>query len=227
MISKKDIIKLIIELFVVFLGVTAAFLLNNWAEERRARETETIYLKSLHHELIEDIERIDTLISYYENKKELLTDLIMLIDNRGDKAEIEDLCEKTLLTFRFFKGGLHTWESLKNSGELKLIKNIQIKILTAKLYTRYKDIEEHSDILQSFIENRILDHFIKNVRIDGSDIIFMKRNSAHENYFANLVTTYYLIILDHLRSLRETHQMCRRVKTVLVENLGIKIKAQI
>ena len=47
--------KLFFELIVVFLGVTAGFLLNNWRIQKDAQSTEEKYLSGFHQDVVMNI----------------------------------------------------------------------------------------------------------------------------------------------------------------------------
>ena len=58
----------IIELLVVFIGITLAFMLNNWRENEKNNQIENQYLESFHEEIIYSSTKLDTIIKTNKEK---------------------------------------------------------------------------------------------------------------------------------------------------------------
>ncbi len=56
------------ELFVVFLGVTLAFMLDRWPENHRLRSQEREYLEGLHRDVVADSSNLAGLLDFYRKE---------------------------------------------------------------------------------------------------------------------------------------------------------------
>ncbi len=61
-LSKQDRMKLLLELLVVFLGVTAGFILNNWRVQRVERELEAKYITGFLRDVNSNITDLESFI---------------------------------------------------------------------------------------------------------------------------------------------------------------------
>lgn len=58
-----------IELIVVFIGITAAFLLNNWREDYESDELESKYINSIKNDVIQDSISVHEILKFNEEKE--------------------------------------------------------------------------------------------------------------------------------------------------------------
>jgi len=65
---KKNSLRYLFELITVFLWVTAAFLLDRWAENNRPRKEETQYISSTYEENEEDRAYLENVLDFYQKK---------------------------------------------------------------------------------------------------------------------------------------------------------------
>jgi hypothetical protein len=70
-----------VELVVVFVGITLAFILNNWRESYKDKNLEKKYLASFYSDISTDINSLDSLISSKENTLRDTYRLISLLDH--------------------------------------------------------------------------------------------------------------------------------------------------
>jgi len=217
MSRKKNSLKYLFELITVFLGVTAAFMLDRWAENNRARKEEAQYISSIYEENEEDRAYLKNMLDFYQKKIKKVEKLIRLLNDRDSLYTIESLLPKALFSHLFFKPSASTWESLKGSGELKLIQNLQLKIQLSKLHRMYYYLEKHEKNIEMYLQQDLLPYALKHINL--MTMKFFDRQSLLEPYFMNLVKTYYFIIQDYFNSLNTAYQLCLKVKQLLETEL--------
>jgi hypothetical protein len=213
MTIKKDSIKYLFELLVVFLGVTSAFMLERWAEYSSARKEEQHYLTNIYEEVQEDDTNLRKLIEYYRLKIEEIDSLLIAVDSTAKVKTIEPQIAEALFNYRFFKPSINTWESLKTSGELKLIRNFQIKIQIAKLDRTYYNLIKYQEYIEEFITQSLLNYALKH--FDLSTFEAFDNQSITNPYFINVVKTYHQILQNYHNALKNAHQECLKVKKQL------------
>ena len=91
--------KYFFELIVVFLGVTAAFMLDQWGESRNERKKENKYLSNIMNELEMDSRKLRIVLDFNNNKKVELEGLIENDLRRGRKVACRILLRITQRKF--------------------------------------------------------------------------------------------------------------------------------
>jgi hypothetical protein len=65
-----------VELIVVFIGITLAFMLNNWRENNNNQEMAEKYLNSFRNDIAYDHTQLDSIINSNENKLQRINQFI-------------------------------------------------------------------------------------------------------------------------------------------------------
>ena len=79
----------LVELLVVFIGLTAAFGLNNWRDKIADAELEKRYLESIEIDLESDMTQLDQLIKVVEKNLSAIQKLDSLIENNKIQNPLE------------------------------------------------------------------------------------------------------------------------------------------
>ena len=148
---------LLLELLVVIFGVTIAFSLNTWKENRRTSQLEREYLMSYKYDLEKDtvqlLEYIDTLTIHKDNCGKLIG---MIFSNN---FEDESLLTNSLSLFFVTNFMPHsaTYKSMTSSGQLQLIKDFDLRKRIVDLY----DVD-HAEIalIDEFNKDQVFDYKI-------------------------------------------------------------------
>jgi len=128
------------EFLMVFLAVLGGFLAENIREHRVERENEKQYMKSLWLDLQADTDSLKSISSSLEKSNERIEKLIRLLKSsyRNDSiCEIYDLAITIPLADRLPQPQNKTFEQLKSSGNLRLIRNSQLLDQIGAYYMRY------------------------------------------------------------------------------------------
>lgn len=128
----------IIELLVVFLGITAGFVLQNNKEENADKELEQKYVVGIHADVLENIENL---------QEGIKSDSLWLAKNRYavkliafDSLSLDSATSliKTMISYSEFSEQTTTYENLLNSGNLNLIEDYDLK---QKIVEYHKEFE--------------------------------------------------------------------------------------
>ncbi|MEE9578401.1 MAG: hypothetical protein V3W24_02415 [Gemmatimonadota bacterium] len=136
-IRDHDWLAVIVEVFVVAVGLLMAFQVDRWWEERGEREQEAAYVQRLIDDLEDDIVGIDQGIELAEVRQEFAE---LLMDVSADPA----LAERQPMRFLAavmqapytFTPSLssHTFEDLRSTGNLGLIRSNEVKDALYRYY---------------------------------------------------------------------------------------------
>lgn len=132
-----------IELLVVFIGVTAGFLLNNWREENTSIKLEQRYLTGFYKDLDSDRESLDSLIFRTQQKTEKLLAVLKELEFDTD-ALTEKMAQEIIgqiLYMEWLSPSNDTYNDIINSGNLNLISNYVIKEKLSSYYGLLKEVK--------------------------------------------------------------------------------------
>ena len=134
------------EIILVVIGILIALQINNWNEHRKSANQESLYLNRLLSENNEDINTFSNNIADLKKGIESIEHLSLAL-NSG-KATDSALVAATNDFFRYgsiypiFSSSTSTFEDLSSTGNLKDIKNTELRNQLVKHYAKHKQVAE-------------------------------------------------------------------------------------
>jgi len=144
------------EIILVVIGILIALSINNQNQERINRTEEQNYYKYIKSQLNADKGEIRGNVNYNNNYLQQYKYAINIIE-KNDRSEIDSLAQITinLMKYSDFHRQSNIYETMVNSGEIKLLKNQQIIEKLQKLEETYIYINKlentHSEAANRFI----------------------------------------------------------------------------
>lgn len=206
------------ELLIVTIGITVAFALNNWASSIKDDDTRKEYLASIQNDLEMDIRNLDSTILELNTRVQFIRGMFRYV---GRPFEGRDS-----IAMQFFKyidpvkftAQEATLQSMKFSGDLKLVKNIDLKNRIIQHYDEYSNVEVQIKRHVSFATDHLAAYFLENIdyskfgREGGTDFM-------DDPYFGNLLSSIYgIYILE-----RQAHQEALKSATALNEKMNSEL----
>ena len=157
------------EILLVVIGILIALQVNNWNENRKEHLIEIKYLKNLKHDLQSD----STDLVYYKNirvgQANAARELIELAKtkNVSDVFKLDSLYTTVALWWEFVPNN-NTFEELRSSGNLKLLRNDSIKNLLLDLNKENEDLVSSRNHMRREYENYLYDQ--KNKQVNFLDV---------------------------------------------------------
>ena len=202
----------VIELFVVFLGVTAGFLLNTWREGYIESKLEEKYLISFYDDIITDKDDLDSLIISSEKKAEKL--LNILKETSAGKIPLsknyaqEILAE--ILQIEWFSPSNDTYEDIISSGNLNLISDYKIKRKICSYYKFQKELKSVEKYYLDHMNNYVFPIIYKNYDLGG------KRFTTKQSYQSLEFSNMYIALLAFINQNNKTYN------EIIVKNCELK-----
>ena len=199
-----------IELVVVFIGITAAFILNNWREDRAEDKLALKYYSSLLKDLTAEADQFDGLLDYSEAQDSILT---VFLNNANEGNIPENLAPviTVLASINHFVPEQGTYETMKYSGNLDLFSDYELREYIGNYYNVVDGIlltqKIHYDYMSDYCIPYIYTHF--NL-LDGKLIPGAKID--HE--LTNVIAGYRALLQQNLTSYRQ----------LVEENMSLKLK---
>ncbi|WP_258099874.1 DUF6090 family protein [Marinoscillum pacificum] len=197
-------------LLVVILGITIAFYLEGWKESKKSYKLEQQYLSSLATDLHSDRIYLDTLLVINRSMEKSLN---ILTGATIGKAYNEDSLLFHVYSTQYippFQPQSVTYESLKSTGNLDLIKDFELRNRIVELYEQfYRGSKEYDKALTNHTDSYVQPYFIRNLDfIDGGRVKtdFLKDKEVRNMLFAEksiaqMRTTFYKSLDSQLDSL--------------------------
>lgn len=158
----------VIEFFIVLLGILVAFQLQRWAENVKLGEKETYYINSLKNELNNEMMRVESMkvqYSMHYSRLQTAVDSIWnsnatLTDTHRIKITISEVPNLPLLT-----QSRTSYDDLINSGQLSIIQEPELRRLLSEHFSENermwgsinRSIERYHDKLNDLLYSEYLD----------------------------------------------------------------------
>lgn len=178
-----------IGLLVVVIGITIAFMLENWRQERASSELEQKYLTSFKDDLQYDSNKLDSTITAVQDKIYLLRSVIAEMSS-GDisQARAEEVITDILRNHSFVPKQA-TYESVKNSGGMNIISDYEVKEAIVSYYSLNDELRLKEQVFFDYLQNFVLPYVYKNVEFLSGRIV--NKSAINSFEFKNIVAGYY------------------------------------
>jgi len=160
------------EFLMLFLAVFCGFLAEYQLEHKIERDREKVYIKNMYEDLKDDLVHFS---EYDKTTSDLLTtiDSMMTLIKSPDKDlhinSIYYLARKaTMNPKNFFSDNSRTYEQMKHSGHLRLIRNQQVADSVSSYYFSQQLIESQNNILK----DRITDYMQNIGKVFDAQVLF-------------------------------------------------------
>ena len=220
--KRSSIKEYIIEFVIVILGITIAFWLSNLGEINKENRLEDVYLHQLHDDIITDINVLDRGLKASTRKIEFLQeglDYILSTDRNKLSTDSVANIALTLGNFGFFFTPTNdTYLTLQQSGDLKIIKSMELKKKLVKLYKYYELIR----VEQANFSEALDDNFFPKMY---SSFDLMNSKVVDPTYFRSILCINFIGFTaqetQRLNSLFEnSKEIASEMRDLLKEELG-------
>ena len=195
------------ETIIVIIGVSVAFALNNWAENRKDKRIERLYLSNLKSDLQKDLEMLEHNASRLEKKLETTRQVLPLLGQSTERKDSVSLKFFSLSDPVNFYAKDATYRTLVNSGDLKVIADFEIKSSIEEFYGNYntllKDYERFDYFSKEFIA-----HFYVH-EIDWGKVRSGNYDFLESKMVRNMTSSMFGIFKLKLKSTKTAIEQCK------------------
>ena len=175
--------KLVLELLVVFLGVTGGFLFNNLGQNLQDKKTEQRYLLSFQEEVKLNIVELQDGIrddSLWLNRANKLVNMFM-----NDHIPVDSALEVVGIINSFTRVSLvtNTFENITNSGSLNLISDFQLKQNIVNYYAEIEEVKVSDDFSFTLFNEYIVSFVLSELSLFKTG--FINNKTVHSTRFSN------------------------------------------
>jgi len=125
------------EIILVVIGILIALSINNWNENLKNKKLETSYLKRIYKDLDNDLLQFEGTIKLAQERNKRVLFLEQAIKDSQLVNKSSDYFVKSIVYANYtYRPAIsnHSFEELKSSGRLALIKNEDLRVSIAKYY---------------------------------------------------------------------------------------------
>jgi hypothetical protein len=208
------------EFIMLFLAVTAGFLVENQREHFIESKREKTFIRSIREDMNQDIYQLDSILTARKRLDKMMDSLLNLLnytDPRQHGNEIYYFTRSIPRTFRFHSND-RTLMQLKNAGNWRLIRNQKVSEALAgydnlvRTLTQYIEEREESLVLILYQSiNKLFDNKVFEKMIDGLRFMrptdnpqLLSYNKSELNEFGNRIhfrknsNLYFMVVAEKL-----------------------------
>lgn len=211
-----------LELLVVFIGVTAGFLLNNWREDNAELRLEKKYLESFYADVVADASDLDSLIFRSQTKADTLIGILrksVLIDEPLSE-ELAKALVKEIMYLEWFTPANDTYEDIINSGNLNLISNYNLKEKISSYYSFQNQVANVEEYYNKHMDNYGFPILYKTYHLLNQE--FISDDSYQSLEFTNMFLGVVALLQQNIRIYHEAMEKNKVLKKELTKVLKIK-----
>ena len=165
---KKYLLYALGEILLIMIGVLLAFQVSTWNENTNNKNAELIYYKNIKRQLNEDMGIISRNIDYNNNyfgQFKLASQII----EANDRKNADTLSQIALNLFRYsdFHRASNIYETIVNSGQIKLLQNHNIIEGLQGLEETYVYINKMEDVHLDIIKRIVLPDLVNTIEFSS------------------------------------------------------------
>jgi hypothetical protein len=151
------------ELIIVVVGISIAFALNNWAQNNRLNDEKEAYIEGIRNDLAHDIHMLDSNLVEIDRRiaylQALMPHLYTALPGRDTMAiKIFQIVDPVR-----FRPNQSTVQSLRYSGDLKLIRDLELRNRIMNHYEGYERVEEEYQRHYNFAREYMARYFMEEI----------------------------------------------------------------
>jgi len=202
-----------IETIVVMIGVTAGFGLTNWAESNKEKKLSAEYMKNLSSDLENDIKNLTLNDSLTSQKIQDMTNLLIILKT-NDFEQVDSIGKLLKAAFEnvlFFYPSQTTYESIKQGGQVNIIKDVKLKNDLIYLYDfQYAQLKINENVILSSIRQDVEPFIVEN--FDLTEYRVINQDKLFDYRFANLIQQLIYDLSKNIAYYKEALAKCEEIR---------------
>ncbi|MFY0644677.1 MAG: hypothetical protein JXR19_09460 [Bacteroidia bacterium] len=178
----------ILNLIVVFIGITAGFVLQNKKEAKINRSDERHYIQGFKDEIKADIESLDRFITddstWFVQQSPKIA--LLASDSLSDDSAMALIA--SMLNFSEFKPYDNTYSNIINSGNLSLIRDYDVRQSIVEYYKTVEDYQIIDKYFHLFNTETFMPFVFTNIDLISNQ--FRSAGEQNNSLFRNIVVAY-------------------------------------
>ena len=201
------------ELIIVILGITIAFSLNNWKESRAGSRLRTQYLENMRTDIEAEIIQLHSSDSLIQGKLQSIQQIRPFLGRNGVRRDTIASKVFDLARLVSFDPENTTYQVLINSGDLKLINDLQLRRNIEEHYALHssvlKDYERIEEIHRKYVADFFMSHVdFEKIRLGDADFL---DHPQLRNIINSLEGAFFLVLQANARCMRSDSSLLSKI----------------
>ncbi|MCW8805094.1 MAG: hypothetical protein OQK56_01430 [Ignavibacteriaceae bacterium] len=207
--------KLFFELIVVFLGITAGFVLNNWRMEQEEKKLEEKYISSFLQDINYDIPELEDAIKTDSVWLARSEPLMISIINKKIEIDSAQSMIKRIVSISKIDAHSSTYEEISNSGNLNIISDYELKAQIVDYYLALGGVGFIDDYFHKYFSDFVMPFVLTEYSVLTGEF----NNTAVVNSvrFSNVVAGYYSLVQQRLAAYKKLLADCYLLRDELLK----------
>ncbi len=210
----------LVEILIVIIGVSIAFLLNNWATDRKDLQTERLYLKNIVLDLQTDIAHLDSNANEINKQLQIVQQVFPFLGKPDTVRDTVFMKVFQLASLVEFIPEDATYQALINSGDLKLIRSFTLRAKIASHYANYRHLQSDYERQEIFNKMYLGDFFMD--KVDYMKVYQRDYSFMDEPKLRNILLSLKGILQLKLNTTESAKQRCEQ----LLENIEKEVVSE-
>lgn len=208
-----------VNLIVVIVGISAAFMLNNFNESIKIKKLQDTYIQSMIDDVEVDIAELDSLIKDEEQNLKIYRRILQA----GEKPLPQDsaaLAIAKVAQLNSFNSRNITYESIKSSGKFELL-DLKLRIDIIEFYhSGYDQIEEIEEYYKMNFDNQIIPFLIHDAFAgnQGLNLSVLKADQ-----FRTILGLHINFLVQKISAYKNGHRLAESLRDELMAYKNDKI----
>lgn len=204
---------LLLELVVVFMGITLAFALDRWNETEKTQQLEEKYLQSFRDDLAQDYENLEARIAHADTTRMKIRRAVELLESEPAKLDSIAMLLIPMMHVVKLDTKRSTYESITGSGNLSILSNYELKQALAD-YDQYAELSGMAfDVYNTYVHDFVIPLFMDN--LDFSKGVFIDSTVVRHYKTLNITLGYQTLIDQNARFYAELLKRCQSAQNIL------------
>lgn len=205
------------EILIVIIGISLAYLLNSWKENRANENQKKQYIENLILDIKQEIAQLESNESQVQKKLKDIEYLMPFLGNPKDDRKTAAKTVFNLAQMINFYPENSTYQTLINSGDMKLIDNFQLRRSLEQHYAYHDIVLQNYGRIEQIHKKYLGDFFIHEldyVKIQIGDTSFLD-NPLLRNIFMSIRGSYYMISQSNKQCIKNNKELLAKVENEL------------
>lgn len=209
------------EILLVMIGILLAFQVSKWYDNSIKRTNEIKYYQNIKDQINEDRYLINGELRYNDRIKDQFKYAIKIIEN-NDRSKMDTLgiIVRNLIEYSDFDKQSNIYETMVNSGEIKLLNNHEIVHLIRILEERYTYLNRMENIHYDAVMQYAAPGMISAIKMQSGEI--MKPEKIYSFQFQNLILLLIRVMEEKTDTYTSTISYIDRTLELIDEELESK-----
>ncbi|QSE96404.1 DUF6090 family protein [Fulvivirga lutea] len=204
-----------VNLIVVITGISVAFALNNWNEEKKTNELHDTYIQAMIDDLDFDIAELDSLVKYESESLKIFRRLL----SRSEPPLSDDslnIAFARIASLNSFTSKNITYESIKSSGKFELL-DLKLRIDIIEFYhSGYDQIDEIESYYRMNFDNQIIPILLNDAYGTGTGL---NTDVIKSDKFRTVLGLHSSFLAQKIQAYQRGHNLALKLERELKANL--------